>query len=125
MRLFNILIFRLALALNEQGLKMPILANTLFGPQIYFSQHCEQRNCSLPRFFEWRKVLDQLCPTRAQIKDLCGPVKVFAVAKVSYTLTTCPCFDNLEFDICDTGGLHCLFNTSVIIAVRIRKNLVC
>ena len=74
MRLFNILIFRLALALNEQGLKMPILANTLFGPQIYFSQHCEQRNCSLPRFFEWRKVLDQLCPTRAQIKGLCGPV---------------------------------------------------
>jgi len=43
MKLYNILIFRLALALNEHGLKMPILANTLFGRQISLSQHFEQR----------------------------------------------------------------------------------
>jgi len=29
---------------------MPVLANTRFGPQFYFSQHFEQRNCSLLRF---------------------------------------------------------------------------
>jgi len=29
---------------------MLVLANTLFGPQFSFSQHFEQRNCSLPRF---------------------------------------------------------------------------
>ena len=49
-KLCNILIFRLALALNEHGLKMPISTTTLFGPQFSFSQHFEQRNCSLPRF---------------------------------------------------------------------------
>jgi len=32
-------IFRLALALNKHGLKMPVLANTLFGPQFSISQH--------------------------------------------------------------------------------------
>jgi len=31
MKLHKILIFRLARTLNEHGLKMPILANTLFG----------------------------------------------------------------------------------------------
>jgi len=30
-KLYNILIFRLALALNKHGLKMPALANKLFG----------------------------------------------------------------------------------------------
>jgi len=35
----NILIFRLALALNKHGLKMPVLANMLFGPQFSTSQH--------------------------------------------------------------------------------------
>jgi len=29
---------------------MPVLANTLFGTEFSFSQHFEQRNCSLPRF---------------------------------------------------------------------------
>jgi len=42
--------FRLALALNEHGLKMPVLANTLFYPQFSFSQHFEKCDCSLPRF---------------------------------------------------------------------------
>jgi len=42
--------FRLALALNEHGLKMMVLATTLFGPQFSISQHFEQCNCSLPRF---------------------------------------------------------------------------
>jgi len=50
MKLYNILIFRLALALNEHGLKISILAATLFGSQFSFSQNFEQRNCSLPRF---------------------------------------------------------------------------
>jgi len=39
MKLCNILIFRLALALNKHGLKMPVLANTLFGLQFSISQH--------------------------------------------------------------------------------------
>jgi len=50
MKLYNILILCFSLALNEHGLKMTILANTLFGPQISFSQYFEQRNCSLSRF---------------------------------------------------------------------------
>jgi len=37
------LIFRLALALSKQWLKMPVLVNTLFGPQFSFSQNFEQR----------------------------------------------------------------------------------
>jgi len=49
-KLCNISIFRLALAFNEHGLKMPILTTTFFGPQFSFSQYFEQRNCSLHRF---------------------------------------------------------------------------
>jgi len=41
-------------------------------------------------------------------------------SEVSYILTTCPYFYNLEFDIFDAGGLQCLFITSVTIAVMIR-----
>jgi len=59
MKLYN-LIFRFAFALNKHGLKMPVLANTLFGPQFSFSQHFEQRNCSLLRFFVWHKARDDL-----------------------------------------------------------------
>ena len=40
-------------------------------------------------------------PQHAARKVLCGPVQVYALVKVSYILTTCPCFDNLEFDILD------------------------
>jgi len=50
MKLCKISMFRLALALSDHGLKMPVVANTLFGPQFSFSLHFEQRNCSLPRF---------------------------------------------------------------------------
>jgi len=39
MKLYNILIFRLAVALIGHGLKMPILATSLFGPQFFVSQH--------------------------------------------------------------------------------------
>ena len=38
-KLYLILIFHLALALNKHRLKMPVLANTLFGPQFTISQH--------------------------------------------------------------------------------------
>ena len=51
----------------------------------------------------------------AQAKVLCGLVQVFAEVKVSYILTTCPYFDNLEFDIFDAGGPQCRFITSVTI----------
>jgi len=74
MKLYNILIFRLALALNEHGLKMPILANTLFDRQISLSQHFEQRNCNVPRFSYDAKFLTmQLRPTRGPIKGFVRP----------------------------------------------------
>jgi len=70
------------------------------------------------------QALHQLCPTRgphvAQSKVLCGPVQVFAVVNVSYILTTCPYFDNLEFDIFEASDLQCHFITSVTTALRIR-----
>jgi len=59
----------------------------------------------------------------------CCPVEVFlrrslgsAVVNLSYILTTCPCFDNLDFDIIDAGGPQpqCHFITSVTMVVRIR-----
>jgi len=46
-------------------------------------------------------------------KVLCSPISVFAVVKVSYILTTCSYFDNLEVDIFDAGGLQCHFIMSV------------
>ena len=46
--------------------------------------------------------------------------RFFTVVKVSYILTTCPYFDNLEFDIIFAGGPQCHFITSVTIAVRMR-----
>ena len=39
MKLYNILFFRLALALNKHGLKMPVLTNIRFGPQFSVIQH--------------------------------------------------------------------------------------
>jgi len=44
----------------------------------------------------------------------------FHCSKISYILTTCPYFDNLEVDIFDAGGLQCHYVMSVTIAVRIR-----
>jgi len=34
--------------------------SALFGPQFSFIQHFEQRNCTLPRFFAWHTVIDDL-----------------------------------------------------------------
>jgi len=42
---------------------------------------------------------------------------VFAAVKICCILTTCPCFDNREFDIFDACGLQCNF---VTVSVRIR-----
>jgi len=50
----------------------------------------------------------------------CGPVQVFAPVKVSYILTTCPYFDNLEFYIFYAGGPHYHVITSVTIANAFR-----
>jgi len=50
----------------------------------------------------------------------CGLLQAFIVVEVSYTLTNCPYFDNLEFDIFDAGGPQCHFITSVTTATRIR-----
>jgi len=70
--------------------------------------------------------VNQLCPTRGP-RASCGPVDCFVrlglgfcCSKVSYVLTTCPCFDNVELDIFDAGGPQCHIVTSVTIAVRIR-----
>jgi len=49
-------------------------------------------------------------------RTACGPVQVFAAVNVSYILTTCPYFDNLEFDIFEASALQCHFITSVTIA---------
>ena len=46
-------------------------------------------------------------------------IHFFAVVKVSYMLTTCPHFDNLEIEIFDAGGPQCHFITSFTMAVRI------
>jgi len=43
-KLHNIQIFRLSLALSKHWLKMPVLANTLFGPEFSFSQHFDFLN---------------------------------------------------------------------------------
>jgi len=50
----------------------------------------------------------------------CGPVEIFAVVNVSYILTSCPYFDNPEFENFDAVGFQCHFVTSVTIAMRIR-----
>ena len=60
-------------------------------------------------------------PHAAQSKVLCGPVEVFAGVKVFYILTICPYFDNLEFNIFNTGDPQCHFVTSVTIVVRIER----
>ena len=53
-------------------------------------------------------------------QPLVRPSLVFTVVNVTYLQTTCPCFDNLEFDIFDASGPQCHFITSVTIAARIR-----
>jgi len=46
------------------------------------------------------------------------PVEGFRCNK-SILHTTCPYFDNLEFDLFDAGGPQCHFITSVTIAVTV------
>jgi len=41
-------------------------------------------------------------PHATRSRVLCSPV--CAAVEVSYILTTCPYFDDLEFDIFDAGG---------------------
>jgi len=72
-KLYNILNFRLALAFNEHGLKMPVLANTFFGQQLYFSKLFEQRNCSLLRFL-YDTVLDDLFDMVAYFYTVAGRI---------------------------------------------------
>jgi len=48
------------------------------------------------------------------------PGLVLAVVKVSYILTTCPYFDNLEFDIFNAGGPQCYFIMSVSVTTAVR-----
>jgi len=59
-------------------------------------------------------------PACGPVKVFFGPAYVFTVVKASYILTTCPYFDNLEFDIFDAGCLQCHFITLFIMVVRIR-----
>jgi len=61
----------------------------------------------------------------------CGPFEGyvrpsldFPYSKISYTLTTCPYFINLESDIFDAADFQCHFTTSVTISVRIRTRSV-
>ena len=56
----------------------------------------------------------------------CGPVEGFVrpilgfhCNRSNYTLTTCPYFDNLYFDIFDVGCAQCNFIMFVTIAVMI------
>jgi len=60
----------------------------------------------------------QLCPTRGPVEGFVRPSLGFRCSKSIPILTTCPCFDNLEFDIFDAGGPQYHFITSVTIAVR-------
>jgi len=71
--------FRLALALSEHGLKMPVLATRLFGSQYTFIQYFEQRNCSFPRFAR-HTVLDDL----------------FQMVACFYTVEQCSAINNLS-----------------------------
>jgi len=57
-----------------------------------------------------------LVPTRARLLSIAAmsnqrPGLGFRCRKVSYILTACPYFDNLEFDIFYAVGFQCLFIT--------------
>jgi len=43
--------------------------------------------------------LKQLCPTRGPVEGFVRPSLGFCCSKSTLQLTTCPCYDNLEFDI--------------------------
>ena len=82
----------------------------------------KQRNEAVLTIFSL--VLEQLSQPAAQAKVLRSLVYVFALVNVSYVLSACLYFDNLGFDIFDTGCPQCHFITSVTIAVRIRTHSV-
>ena len=73
----------------------------------------------------WIGPLCRTAMSNSRVEGFVRPSLVFTVVKVSYILTTCPCFDNFEFDIFDAGGPQCHFITSVTTAVRIRTLSVC
>jgi len=60
---------------------------------------------------------------RSDPRTACGPFEGFvrpssgSRCSKSILHTTCPYFDNFEFDIFDAGGPQCHFITSVTIAV--------
>jgi len=56
------------------------LGQHTFRPTIFFSQHFEQRNCSLLRFFVWYTVLDDL----------------FQMVACFYTVEQCSAINNLN-----------------------------
>ena len=59
-------------------------------------------------------------PACGLVEGFVRPSLGFRCCKNVLPTETCPCFDNSEFDIFDTGGLQCHFISSVTIAVRIR-----
>jgi len=56
----NILIFRLALALNKHGLKMLVLGQHPFRPTISLQSTFWATQLQLTSFFVWHTVLDDL-----------------------------------------------------------------
>ena len=75
---------------------------------------------TFPRLLSFQSIRqDQLRPTFGKV--LCGPVRFQLQWKFcTYILTTCPCFDNLEFDIFDAGSPQCTLPRLLPFAVRIR-----
>jgi len=67
--------------------------------------------------------LEQLCPTRGPVEGFVRPSLGFHCSKsiLQYIFTTCPYFENPEFNVFDAGCPQYHFITSVTTAVRIRK----
>jgi len=57
----------------------------------------------------WKSDSDHLC---GPVEGFVWPSLCFTVVKVVYVLSTCPYFDNLEFDIFGAGCPKCNFITS-------------
>jgi len=65
--------------------------------QLLLYRQCSK--ISQPQGAHTRSAMSNRGPHAAQSKVLCGPVQVLAVVKISYILTTCPYFHNLQFEI--------------------------
>jgi len=63
-------------------------------------------------------ILSHLCSTRGPVEGFVPPSLGLRCSKniLQYILTTCPCFDNFEFNIFDAGGPQSYFIMSVTIA---------